>query len=239
MKIVFSGLELPVEVRRGMVSVLEIENSTLFARICRSLSSGYQSRLEPYSIWNDEGEEVSSSSTLLVVSDPLNFPWDDRRLGANLPHMLDVLMREDEERRVEIEKAEEKLTALISSLTHQVNGDYRFAVEWNLAKYLKSFSFGVERYEGDSYLESCISFLDFVSDMAIEQVLVFVNLKTFLSENDVQELYDRIFFLNLPVVLLETAHDVSSYRHERKVWVDQHFLESQTICQPGCTSSSQ
>lgn len=239
MKIVFEGLELPIEIECGVVNVLEVENSTLFARICRSLSLGEVDKFEPYSIWDDEGEELSPSAALLMVSDPLNFPWDDRRLGGNLPRVLEMLMREDEERRVEIESAEAKLSALISSLTYQVNGDYAFAVEWNLAKYLKSFSFGIERYEGDSYLESCISFLDFASDMAIKQVLVFVNLKTFLSENDLQELYDRIFFLNLPVLLLENVHDVSSYLYERKVWVDQHFLESQTICQTGCTSSSQ
>lgn len=43
MKLVFAGLEHPVELAAGEVAVLQVENSALFARFANSL----QSELEP------------------------------------------------------------------------------------------------------------------------------------------------------------------------------------------------
>lgn len=40
MRLVFSGLEHPVELTAGETSVLQVENSALFARIVASLQSG-------------------------------------------------------------------------------------------------------------------------------------------------------------------------------------------------------
>ena len=40
MRLVFSGLEHPVELTAGETSVLQVENSALFARIAASLQNG-------------------------------------------------------------------------------------------------------------------------------------------------------------------------------------------------------
>ena len=226
MRLVFEGFERAIDIEPGMTRILEVENRRLFTRVCRTLMSGDRDAFEAFSVWDDEGGELNPSSAFLMVSDPLHFPWDDKRLGGNLPSVMEGLLYEDEEVRREIEGLGRRLSGLVASLTYQVHGDYKFALEWGIRQYLKSFSFCVDRYEGESFLESCISFLDFVADMGFKQALVFVNLKSFLTKEDLTALYDRVFFLNLRVLMLESAHDEVYYRHEKKTWLDQHFLES-------------
>ena len=52
MRLVFSGLEHPVELVAGETSVLQVENSALFARIVASLQNGLgRQAMEPYSLW--------------------------------------------------------------------------------------------------------------------------------------------------------------------------------------------
>ena len=227
MRLVIEGIETPIDICRGRPRVIEVHNRTLFARIARSLASrDGEDAFEPYSLWDDDGAELKPSSTLLMVSDPLRLPWENKALSGRLFDMVEGLMLEDEELRVEIEGMGARLAKGISRLTHQVNAEYSFAVEWGLRQYLKSFSFSVEHLDGDNYLESLISFLDFCADMALKQVLVFVNLKTFLSGNDLIEFYDRVFFHDLRVLMLEAMVDEISYEHERKTVIDLHFLES-------------
>lgn len=227
MKLVIDGVETPVDIQPGVPRVVEIHNRVLFARIARSLLSGDgDEAFEPYSLWNDEGEELKSASSLMVISDALHLPWDSKVLAGRLFDMVEGLMTEDEELRIRIESTGAELAKEIGELTYQVNADYSFAVEWGLKQYLKSFSFSVERLDGPKYLESLIAFLDFCSDMALKQVLVFVNLKTFLSETELIELYKRVFFHDLSFLMLETMEDETSYELEQKTVIDQHFLES-------------
>ena len=55
MRLVFSGLESPVEVTPGRCSTIEVENQTLFTRIAQSLLSGEgRYATEPFSIWEGE-----------------------------------------------------------------------------------------------------------------------------------------------------------------------------------------
>ena len=52
-----------------------------------------------------------------------------------------------------------------------------------------------------------------------------MNLKTFLTKNDVQKLYERVFFHELKMLLVENAEDGNRYEIEDKLVIDQHFLE--------------
>ena len=63
------------------------------------------------------------------------------------------------------------------------------------------------------------------SDANSRKTIVFVNLKTFLTENELQTLYDHVFFLKLSLLLLENKKDTMAYGHEHKLTVDLQFLE--------------
>lgn len=227
MRLVFSGAMLPVEISKEYVRTYEIENNHLFTRICASLISGEgEEAIEPYSIWADDDTEKSPSSSLLLVTDPLNLPWQARDLSGHLYERVGQLVFEDEEARMEIEALGNQISSLILRLTHQISGDYEFSSEWSVGQYLKAFSFAPSRGNDDSYLDSLLGFLDFASDVHLEKPLAFINLKRFLLKKELEEVFDRAFFLGIPLLLLENVVDLRQYKHEKKTCIDQHFLES-------------
>ena len=126
-----------------------------------------------------------------------------------------------------------------TSLAFQRHGSYGFKVEWTLADYLKAFGFGVEIEDGAALFDKLIQFIDFAADMQLREVLLFVNLGTFLSKNEMEEFGRRIFFQELSVLLLEQRSYAQVCEHESKIHVDQHFLEYATASQSDCTFSSQ
>lgn len=54
---------------------------------------------------------------------------------------------------------------------------------------------------------------------------MFVNVKTFLTSNEVKALFDHVFYSKMKVLLLENKRDGNVYDYEWKMIVDLHFLE--------------
>lgn len=227
MKFVFSGLEVPLIINQEGVTVLEIENNTLFARACQSLKS-YAGPLavEPYSIWDDGEKALLSKNVYRVISDPFDLPWSDRDFIGGLLQKMENLLLDNEQIKDTTEDYNYKLAQSFSTLGLMLTSDYAFKVEWDVRRYLKAFDFGIDFCNEDSLLDSLMKFLAFLSDISYKKVLMFVNLKTFLSEKDTEMLYEQAFFSKIPLLLLENVPDKHRYEKERKMHVDQFFLES-------------
>lgn len=226
MNLVLSGFSEALTLGSDRVSVLEVHNRRLFARICQSLASELDSEaLEPYALWNGE-DRRSSRNYFLFVFNPFELPWSERALmGEVLERVEDMFLAEDDVRQ-EIETAGRALSERVASLGLRLQSDYAFEVQWEMRKYLKAFDFGVEVDPFDALLDNLIKFLKFASDAAFEKQLVFVNLKNFLEPDEVQELYRQAVFLELNVLLLENVPDDAVFEYERKMCIDKDFLQS-------------
>lgn len=240
MKVVFAGLDHPIEVASGHVSVLTILNNALFCRLCQSLlSQEGEDAVEPYTVWDEEGEPVKPSDAFIVVRDPFNLPFDDKRLMGQLHERIKQELLVDEEARLRIKELSATVATIFSEICMQFNADYGFALEWDECRYLKAFGFGLELREDASLLDNLIRLIDLAADAKIDETILFVNIRTFLSKRDAIELNERVFFHGMKVLMLENR-DLAIYDDiERKVVVDQHFVEYVISHQPECPSSSQ
>lgn len=227
MKIVFSGFEKPLEVSKGYARTLEVENKTLFTRICASLLSNKgELAAEPYSVWDEEGCEIAPATAFLAVANPLELPWDSKDLEGKLLDHMNTFFLEDEVARSHIEHLSSELNSDLMHLTHQIDGDYSFGLEWNIQRYLKAFSFSIARPEEETFLETLNRFIDFCADMSLKKTILFVNLKEFLSGEEFKLFLERIFFHKIQVIFLESTLDQEVYLQERKIVIDQYFLEN-------------
>lgn len=226
MKLVFSGFDSPIDILPGRACTLEIRNQTLFTRICRTFVGAQRGQqFEAFTIWGDDGEELSYSNSILLASDPLRLPWDSSELSGRLLTRMEAMLMKDEESRAIFEEYGSLLNGFATQLTFQVEGEYGFAVEWDIKRYLKSFGFGIERGEDLPYIDSLNMFIDFAHDMSLEKVLVFINLKTFLNEKDFKRFLERVFFHKIKVLMIENKASLAHSSLEKKIVVDQHFLE--------------
>lgn len=226
MRVVFSGLDNPMELEAGECSTLEVQSSTLFARLARSMLSG-EGRYaeEPYSVW-DGDVELKPKDALLVIDNPLQLPWDERGLMGTIIKRMEREYLEDEDLRKAVEDYQRSINSALMALGLGMNADLGFSQEWDFKRYLKFAGFGVSYQEGKPFLDNLLNFLSLALDAGEKRTFVFVNLKTFLSENDFMLFLDQVFFQKTSVLLLENKSDEHYYEHERKRVVDLHFIES-------------
>ena len=226
MNITFSGLDAPVKVTPGFTTTLQIENEMLFSRIVRSLSySDGHFALEPFTLWEDNNE-LRPSAALMFVSDVLVLPWDDRSLMGEVTKRFERWFLEDEDLRREVEEFDAVLSSKLLEMGFGMNSDFQFALEWDLKKYLKFRGFGVGIQEDATLLDNVIDFLSLALDAGCKKTIVFVNLKTFLTKNDLKTFFEHVFYSKLSVLLLENKRDDAEHDYEQKTVIDQLFLES-------------
>ena len=227
MRICFSGFGSPMCVAAAAVSVLEVQNRTLFARVCESLVSGLGvDAIEPYSLWDDAGVEMKTDSRFLLICSPLELPWDDKALSGGLASQFERIVFEDEGVRRDIEDLFELFQSRLSQAALELNSNYAFGVNWELKRYLRTFGFGVELADGEPLIDKLIKFLMLAKDASLKKVLVFINLKLFLTEKELDLFLEQAFFSRLSIILIENVLDHSCHLHERKYAVDQDLLES-------------
>lgn len=220
-------LEEPFSICEGAPAVLEVLNPVLFSRCCESLYTlkGDEAQ-EPYSLWDDEGQELKPSDELLVLVSPLILPWENRELTAGLYRLVQSRLYEDFEIRGDLERLAREVNGAISRFELEVEGSYEFGVEWDVLRYLKAFSYKPAIDDAKTLLEKLIAFFETSADICLNKAFVLIDFKKYFSREEVSRLYESIVFLKRKVLLLESTHDRDYYEWEIKRCVDQHFLES-------------
>lgn len=180
---------------------------------------------EPYSVWDGDAE-LKPKDALLIIDNPLQLPWDERGLMGAIIKRMEREYLEDEDLRKAVEDYQRSINSALMGLGLGMNADLGFSQEWDFKRYLKFAGFGVSYQEGESFLDNLLNFLSLALDAGEKRTFVFVNLKTFLSENDFMLFLDQVFFQKTSVLLLENKRDEHYYEHERKRMVDLHFIES-------------
>lgn len=240
MVISFSGFDHPIACDDAGVSVVQVSNKAMFARICQSLVSGRgEEAVEPYSVWKENGTEILPSHAFLPVIDLFDLPWKHKSLSAGLYKQLEKHLLVDEDDRKLIQQLNEQLESAVVQIGFQYHGEYGFGIEWSLQRYLNAFGFGVELSPNASLFDNLMSFIELAADVGLSETLLFVNLKTFFTEKELLELYERLVFYGISSLLLENRDVTMQYEFERKTVIDQHFLQYEVICQSESPSSSQ
>lgn len=224
MKVVFSGLEDAFELVPSVPFVLEIQNPTLFSRMCQSFAGNEgEFSVEPYTLWEGE-EQLKTRDVFLPVYDVFTLPWDARVLGSLLHKRIETMLFDDEDVRLVLEGLNEQIMQRLFEISIFLHSDYAFASEWDVKKYMKAFSYGVEYNVDDTLFDSLIKFLGYARDMQFKGTLVFLNLSNFLTNKEYQSVLDKVFFEDLSVILLENNFAYTfdgNFIHYR---IDQEFV---------------
>lgn len=226
MKLSFSGFENVLEIVPGQISVLQIESIQLFTRVCQSIFGlGESEVLESFSLWSDDGKELSKKNSFLSIVDPFNLPWRDRGLISALYDQVEQYMKEDDEIRRQIEMNRQEFEHLVGDLSLRFNAHYSFGLEWSMHQSLKAYSFGINRSDSISLFDNLIRFIEFIHDICYRRVLLFVNLEKFLTKNELLELEYQLFFHNLPALFLVQGNEDIYLPNSKKLFIDQEFFE--------------
>ena len=217
-----------IEIGPDRVSVLEVGNRRLFTRIVESLRSELgQYAIEPYHLFC-EGKSIAPKGKLLFLSDLPNLPLHDRAFEKALHSRYVANVEEGDEWNAEADKIREHALAIheiIERCSVGMWGSYSFGLDWELSGYLRAFDFELDIEPDTTFLDRCIRFFGLCVDIGLEKPLVAINIKSFLSEEELNRLNEQAIFHGISLLELESWKDERVLRRENKTCLELEFCE--------------
>ena len=194
-------LEKPIELNSSVVNVLVVENETKFFDFCKEFAE--QSK------GGDGGFVLSDGDARLSIAKDVKFVYDFFEVNLNdkrAQNGLICCLEQIAESSLAAEYAD--LTETVFSFFEKLNGETDFSIEYNSDGSLPSLlkAYGVRwQEEHGSLLETLVSLIHFNARILKTKCFVFANLKCFLSENDLRNLYYEAGLEDVCLFLLESS----------------------------------
>ena len=228
----YENLENNIELSTEHISVVEVSNKALFLSLATALYSGdgYNER-QPFTLYEkDDDKLIKNSNAFYFITDLLNIDLNNRQIMKSVLERLTARCLDDEILYQKINNANITINTAICELLNEYNVDFSISTEWNTAKYLKAFDFGVDEYESFDVLNKLFQYVSICSEFVKSAIICIINLKSYLTESEINEFYKFALYNKVQVLLFESNMDNRTFSEERKLIIDNEFDEFQNIC---------
>lgn len=205
----------------GKVNVIEIENKEYFYRIVselNNLQNGIDSNEINYFV-NEEEKQLLNK--LNVYIDYFNIDLNTRKNKITLnKYIVNTLDEEDINYINNIDrKLKNYFKRIIQEIDIPINIDNDFLVD----NYIKLVNPIIN--QKDQLLDKLTLIIDFEKVFHSNEINIFINLKQYLSEIELEELYKYSIYNNIKVLLIDnTAYGISN-KYEKKLLIDSNLEE--------------
>ena len=225
MKLVCSSLDAPFTLETERVNILQIETPALFARFAHAASLFFSEETqEPARLYSNDSEELDLKKNMFFVGDILHLDFADKQITSLLFKWIVKAIREHEIEN-DITTSDYALQNLLDTLLLELHGDYTFRDEWDAVKYSKMHGLAVDIVESDSLFDKALAFLNIASDFFPYHLLVFVHVRSYMSEEEYAVFAEQCIAQGLCVLLIESGAETSQQKWERGVFIDGNFIE--------------
>lgn len=219
MKITISYLENNVEITNDFINVLEIENKKMFFRLINDLNQICNGNvIEEIKAFSDD-KEINITNKVNVISDFFNIDFSRYMLSINKLINENLKDNSDKSLLLLYKKLIQKYNNIISTvdLPIAVNNDATIESLTKLFKLKVNYK--------SSIIENLFSIIELESSLKSSKFIVLVNLKQYLDDNELNELYKYSIYNNVNIILVDSQCYGCSHDFEKKLIVDDNLVE--------------
>lgn len=220
MKLVYPTLRTPVLLQRDCINSVIIEEPGYFYEILKDLKMQWEG-MNGKAVLSRDDKPVEISKNLELIIDCVNFEINQKTL---LTKMLSALERTGKSSD-HIEESR-KLLAEIERYIYDLSFNYDIEIQCDkisISQILKSA--GIRVVSGDDKLtEILYSYMQLVREFDGEKIFVFVNLRSFVKLEDLQDFADTVLAHGYTTLLFENRIYPKLSRENRLV-VDADLCE--------------
>ena len=223
MKLKFDYLDSLLEIDDDTVISLEINNKGYFYRTVNNFLTLNNGDI-PSEIFisNDDLEEINLSNKIFVVIDYFNFDL----LFSKYNNSIIKLIAEDvnDDNRLKLVNNYKKMIDNFNSVFTNIDLPIQFNKDFSIEQIIKFLKPSIILKE--SLLENLLLLIDLEKSLNIHKVIVFINLKQFLTKEELIELYKYSIYNKINVILIDSqCYGPTIVNYEKKLIVDENLEE--------------
>ena len=217
------GLNNKISLEEGNINVLEIYNKKLFYNLITILNESDNSMEDNQIVLMQNNERVSIGKNVFVLTDIFNIDFNSKKILNKLYSTLieNIKNRQDDE----LENITLKLRNYLIEEINELPFEFSIKSELELNDLLKAFELKIDTMCYTTIVEKIEFITDIISTLKIATILVIPNLKIYLDENELLEIYKYSIYNNVQLLVIENSNSEELLKYEIKNIIDEEFDE--------------
>lgn len=201
---------------------IEIYNKKFFYRFIKDLKlieNG--NNIEEITAFNKQNEEITLTNKIEILSDFLEFDLYNKKYSSDFQKYI---VKNSEEKNIDkIVKEYSKVYDSITNIVNLVDIPITIKNDFDFDSIIKSFKFEVNF--SDDLLNNLINLLEVKTNLSKEKIYIFINLKSYLNNEDLLEFYKYIYLKNIYSIFIDTSKYADLNDYINKVIIDRDLDE--------------
>lgn len=206
---------IKIDVEEGKTSVLVIENPIAMREFLFELEEQLQGEPGDF-VLSADYEPISIGRNLVLVKDPLNVDCNEKKILMKL--YQNIVDEEKMQYHMERDNFDKAYLEYLRELCLLSPLPLAYDERLSLGELLKCAHVIID-YTVGSYIDNLWNYIRVMGELLHIKVFAFVNLKCFLSNEELDLLYKQCFYEQRMLLLIE-SHDTLSRMDEKKYIVD-------------------
>lgn len=223
MKLKINGFENEIQFDNESVNVLEIKSPKCFSHIINVLNdkiNGIESN-EVFLI-DDDSNELNMNKNILMIFDLFNIDYNSKKILGKLYDIIEDNINKNQD--LEIENMMTKVRNYLIQEINELPFEFVMKTDLDIPEVLKLFGLKLDVDNYETILEKVEFLINLLSTLEIAKILVVPNLKQYLTENELVELYKYSLYNNIELVLIERDNNFK-LKYEKVLCIDENFTD--------------
>ena len=201
MKLVHREYGIEIELQENQIPVLIIEAPETFSVLIQELYRSKQGGEEKF-LLSESDKLLNMGKSLELMVNPFAIDVNEKRIVQKL--YQEIESRVQEQLVLETAEIHSKLISYLEEIVGKIAYPVTFDLEENVLGLMKTYNVRLET-ESITLLEKLVEYFELLHQLCRIEVIVCVNLKSYLSEAELRQLYEAMFYEKISLILLENT----------------------------------
>lgn len=221
MKLVHELLSRTIEFRENINNVLVIEEPTFFTKIVEDFNKQEEGK-EGGVVLSENDSIIDLSKNLILITDLFNISINDKKILTKLYKIV----KEEAYESANYDKTMElqnQIISYIEKLTTSLDYHVEYDLDIDFTNVFKILN--LKLVEDETLLiDKLINYIKIINDLYLAKCVVIINLKAYLTKEELKNFYNEINYRKFNVLLIENK-DYDRIETEKVYIVDKDLCE--------------
>ena len=222
MKIKVNYLDHEIKISQDYITVLEIENKKYFYRLISELYEIFQKNISnEIAFLDDQNHEINCSNKLKIFINYIDFQLDSKKYVNEISKYVESNITEENKDRLLKEYI--KISNIYKKILNEIDLPLSISPEINIENLTKLMKLNIVMQ--NDLLNNLFLLIDLEKTLNTNNLLIFVNLKQYLTKEELQEFYKYSIYNQVNIVLIDSQSYGVKLEYEKKLIIDSDLDE--------------
>ena len=220
------SLENDIIFTEEYINVLQIQDKKLFTNVINSLNDNINNIEDTKEriIILDNDTEIKIEKEVLMFIDVFNIDFNQKKIQSALYNKIEKIYKQEFERMSEFQTIFQNLLLNVLDVFNEFPFEFNYKESIGIQEYLKLLGLKISNNKGE-ITDTIFSLIDVVEYLLIAKILIFVNLKLYLIDDELKEIYKYAMYKKVSILLIETGEEKEPLENEKILYIDSDYDE--------------